>query len=59
MPVGEAMALFDALQYHGVESEFLLYPDENHWILKPRNIKTWYHEVFRFIDHHAGKGSQD
>lgn len=59
VPVGEAMALFDALQYHGVESEFLLYPDENHWILKPRNIKTWYHEVFRFIDHHAGKGSQD
>lgn len=55
VPVGEAIALFEALQYHGVESEFLLYPDENHWILKPRNIKTWYHEVFRFIDHHAGK----
>ncbi|MEC9441241.1 MAG: S9 family peptidase [Myxococcota bacterium] len=58
VPVGEAMALFDALQYHGVESEFLLYPDENHWILKPRNIKTWYHEVFRFIDHHAGKSGE-
>ena len=53
VPVGEALSLFEALQYHGVESEFLLFPDENHWILKPRNIKVWYEQVFAFLDRHT------
>src|SRR5690606_27331191 len=35
VPVSEALLLFEALQLHGVESELLIFPDENHWILKP------------------------
>lgn len=50
VPVGEALALFDALQHLGVESRLLIFPDENHWILKPRNIVAWYEEVFRFLE---------
>jgi dipeptidyl aminopeptidase/acylaminoacyl peptidase len=42
VPIGEALALFEALQRHGVESELLAFPDEGHWILRPRNIRVWY-----------------
>ncbi len=41
VPISEGLTLFEALQMHGVESELLVFPDENHWILKPRNIRVW------------------
>ena len=49
VPVGEALVLFEALDFHGVDTEMLIFPDENHWILKPRNITAWYDEVFSYI----------
>jgi len=52
-PVGEALILFEALQSHGVDSEMLIFPDENHWILKPRNIVAWYEHVFEFMARHT------
>jgi dipeptidyl aminopeptidase/acylaminoacyl peptidase len=51
-PIGEALNLFEALQYHGVPSELLVFPDENHWILKPRNIVAWYETVLGFLERH-------
>jgi dipeptidyl aminopeptidase/acylaminoacyl peptidase len=48
-PIGEALMLFEALQYHGVPSELLVFPDENHWVLKPRNIVAWYDTVLDFL----------
>jgi dipeptidyl aminopeptidase/acylaminoacyl peptidase len=53
-PIGEGLMLFEALQYHGVPSELLVFPDENHWILKPNNIVAWYTHVLRFIRQHLG-----
>lgn len=47
-PISEALNLFEALQYHGVPSELLVFPDENHWILKPRNVIAWYQAVIEF-----------
>jgi dipeptidyl aminopeptidase/acylaminoacyl peptidase len=51
-PINEGLNLFEALQYHGVPSELLIFPDENHWILKPRNIVAWYEAVLDFIGRH-------
>jgi len=51
-PINEGLNLFEALQYHGVPSELLVFPDENHWILKPRNITAWYEAVLEFIGRH-------
>jgi dipeptidyl aminopeptidase/acylaminoacyl peptidase len=51
-PVNEGLNLFEALQYHGVPSELLIFPDENHWILKPRNIVAWYDAVLEFVGRH-------
>jgi dipeptidyl aminopeptidase/acylaminoacyl peptidase len=48
-PINEGLNLFEALQYHGVPSELLVFPDENHWILKPRNIAAWYAAVLEFV----------
>ncbi len=52
VPISEALALFEALQYHHVESELLVFPDENHWICKPNNILVWYQSVFEFLQRH-------
>ena len=51
-PIGEGLNLFEALPYHGVDSELLVFPDENHWILKPRNIVAWYGNVIGFLRKH-------
>jgi dipeptidyl aminopeptidase/acylaminoacyl peptidase len=51
-PINEGLNLFEALQYHRVPSELLVFPDENHWILKPRNIVVWYEAVLEFVARH-------
>lgn len=48
VPIGEALALFDGLQRRGVESELLVFPDENHWIMRPPNIVAWYRAWIEF-----------
>jgi len=50
VPVGEGVALFEALQALRVPSELAIFPDENHWILKPNNAIAWYTTVLDFID---------
>lgn len=54
VPIGEALSLFEALKHHEVDAKLVIFPDENHWILKPRNIVSWYEHVLSFIDEHAG-----
>ena len=51
-PIGEGLALFEALQHFGVESEMVVFPDENHWILKPRNIVAWNAALLDFFGRH-------
>ena len=52
VPISEALRLWTDLQRHGVESKFLYFPDENHWVLKPQNARLWYETVLAFLDHH-------
>lgn len=53
VPPSEAVRLWTDLQLAGVESQLLLFPDENHWILRPQNVRLWYETVFAFLDHHV------
>jgi dipeptidyl aminopeptidase/acylaminoacyl peptidase len=48
--VNEALRLWTDLRRHGVPGRFLLFPDENHWILKPGNARVWYETVLAFLD---------
>ena len=34
----------------GIPAEMLIYPDENHWILKPQNAVMWQRLFFRWFD---------
>jgi dipeptidyl aminopeptidase/acylaminoacyl peptidase len=52
VPVSEALSLFEALQRRDVPSELLVFPDENHWILRPRNIAVWYRTWLDFVARH-------
>jgi dipeptidyl aminopeptidase/acylaminoacyl peptidase len=53
VPVGEALRLWSDLKLHGKEAKFLYFPDENHWILKPGNVRAWYETVFAFLGQHV------
>ncbi len=52
VPYSQGLATFTALQRRGIESRFLYFPDENHWILKPANSQQWHDEVLRWLDAH-------
>jgi acylaminoacyl-peptidase len=45
VPVEQGLATFSALQRRGIESRFVHVPDENHWVLKPRNWVDWQQEI--------------
>jgi dipeptidyl aminopeptidase/acylaminoacyl peptidase len=53
VPIGEALRLWWDLQRSDVESKFLYFPDENHWVLKPGNVQAWYQTVFAFLGQHV------
>jgi dipeptidyl aminopeptidase/acylaminoacyl peptidase len=53
VPISETLRLWTDLQRHAVESRFLYFPDENHWVLKPGNARVWYETVLAFLDHHV------
>ncbi|MEU8318189.1 prolyl oligopeptidase family serine peptidase [Nonomuraea sp. NPDC048881] len=53
VPIGESLRLWWDLQRTDVESKFLYFPDENHWILKPGNIVAWYETVLAFLAQHV------
>lgn len=57
IPVEEGIAAFTALQARKVPSEFLRFPDENHWVLKPQNSLKWHKTVFDWLDRYIGAGS--
>ncbi|GAA3082019.1 S9 family peptidase [Streptosporangium carneum] len=53
VPIGEALRLWWDLRRSDVESKFLYFPDENHWILKPGNVVAWYETVLAFLAQHV------
>ncbi|WP_244923908.1 alpha/beta hydrolase family protein [Enhygromyxa salina] len=54
VPVEQGLATFTALQRRGIESRFLHFPDENHWVLSPANSLQWHDEVLRWLAAHLG-----
>ncbi len=50
IPLEQGLAAFTALQRRGIPSEFLTFPDENHWVLKPQNSELWQRTVVDWLD---------
>lgn len=47
---GQGMAAFNAAKLRGIPAELLIYPDENHWILRPQNALLWQRTFFGWLD---------
>nr|WP_229518874.1 S9 family peptidase [Massilia rhizosphaerae] len=52
IPIAQGLSAFTALQRRGIESKLLVFPDENHWVLKPANSLLWHHTVLGWLDQH-------
>jgi dipeptidyl aminopeptidase/acylaminoacyl peptidase len=52
IPMTQGLGTFTALQRRGIESKLLVFPDENHWVLKPANSVLWHHTVIGWLDQH-------
>jgi dipeptidyl aminopeptidase/acylaminoacyl peptidase len=50
VPIEQGLSMFTALQLQGVPSRLLVFPDENHWVLRPANSVRWYQEVLGWLD---------
>lgn len=46
----QGQSAFNAAVMRGIPAELLLYPDENHWVLKPQNGILWQRTFFRWLD---------
>ena len=55
IPVEQGLGVFTALQRRGIESKFLYFPDENHWVLKPQNSVKWHDTVNDWLRQHIGQ----
>ncbi|GAM90964.1 hypothetical protein ANO11243_090110 [Dothideomycetidae sp. 11243] len=52
--VSEGLSAFNVLQARGIESQFLHFPDENHFVLKPENSLVWHKTVLNWINKFTG-----
>jgi dipeptidyl aminopeptidase/acylaminoacyl peptidase len=50
VPYYQALQIYDAYKAQKRDARLVVFPDENHWILKPRNSAHWYGEVFAWLD---------
>ena len=46
----QGMMAFNAAKLRGIPTRMLVYPEENHWILKPQNALLWQYEFFKWFD---------
>jgi dipeptidyl aminopeptidase/acylaminoacyl peptidase len=54
VPDAQGLAYYNTLKARGIEARLLWFPDENHWVLKPRNSRLWYAEFFDWLSRHGG-----
>jgi dipeptidyl aminopeptidase/acylaminoacyl peptidase len=58
IPYTQGLAAFTALQRRDIPSRLLVNPNENHWVLKPKNSRQWYREVLGWMDKWTGKAEK-
>lgn len=51
----QAESAFTAARLRGLDAQLLLFPDENHWVLKPQNGILWQRTFFRWLDKYLKK----
>jgi len=56
VPTEQGIAAYNAARRAGVPTELVVFPDENHWVLKPQNSVQWYKVVKEWLDRWIGPG---
>ena len=54
VPTEQGIATYNAARRAGVPTELVIFPDENHWVLKPQNSVQWYRVVQDWLDRWTG-----
>lgn len=57
-PIGQGHELFSTLQRLRVPGRMINYPDEGHWVSKPKNSEHWHKEVFAWLEKYAPPGGR-
>ncbi len=58
VPDAQGLAYYNTLKAQGIDARLVWFPDENHWVMKPRNSKLWYGEFFGWLKRHDGAGAK-
>jgi dipeptidyl aminopeptidase/acylaminoacyl peptidase len=56
LELAEGLQAFTALKVRGIPAKFLYFPDEGHWVLRPRNRRLWWGTVLDWIDQYLKPG---
>jgi len=56
VPVGNGLEAYGMLKAMGVPAKLIYFPDENHWVLTPRNSIFWYNEFHAWLGRFIGAG---
>ncbi len=56
VPVGNGLEAYGMLKAMGVPAKLIYFPDENHWVLTPRNSIFWYNEFHAWLERFIGAG---
>ena len=56
VPYTQGLNLHGVLTAKGVPSRLVVFPDENHWILKPQSARIWWDEVHGWLEQYVGAG---
>ena len=54
VPTEQGISAYNAARRAGIPSELVVFPDENHWVLKPQNSVQWYRVVQDWLDRWTG-----
>jgi dipeptidyl aminopeptidase/acylaminoacyl peptidase len=57
VPDQQGLAYYNTLKARGIDARLLWFPDENHWVLKPRNSRLWHAEFFDWLAAHDTAGA--
>jgi dipeptidyl aminopeptidase/acylaminoacyl peptidase len=57
VPDQQGLAYYTTLKALRVDARLVWFPDENHWILKPRNSQLWYEEFLGWLSRHDPKAA--
>jgi dipeptidyl aminopeptidase/acylaminoacyl peptidase len=49
VPYAQGLEIYNVYRARHLPARLVVYPDENHWILKPRNSVHWYGEVLGWL----------